>query len=298
MISKKISTNLKYWIAATRPKTLAAGFVPVAVGTAAAYYSSGFEWSISIIALICAILIQITTNFFNEVYDYFRGADTADRKGPQRIVAAGIVSPRQMLIVSIVLLIITFLLGLILVSRGGLPILIIGILSLFFAYAYTGGPYPLAYNGLGDIFVLIFFGIIAVCGTYFVQTLDITAFVFVASLAPGLLSMNILAVNNIRDIETDKPVGKITLAVKLGESKSKVLYMLVNISAFIVPFILFIMLDSVFMLLPLLLLPYSLFICHKLFIMNGKELNILLAATSKLLLLHGILTIIGFVISV
>jgi 1,4-dihydroxy-2-naphthoate octaprenyltransferase len=213
------------------------------------------------------------------------------------MVAAGIVSPRQMLAVSVVLLVITFLLGLILVDRGGLTILIVGIFSLFFAYAYTGGPHPLAYNGLGDIFVLIFFGIIAVCGTYFVQMLEIKLFVFVASLAPGFLSMNILAVNNIRDIETDKPVGKITLAVKLGKNKSKLLYVFINISAFVIPVILYLILNAAYMLLPLLLFPYSLFICNKLFALTDKELNSLLTATSKVLLLHGILTVIGFILS-
>ncbi len=289
--------TFKYWLEATRPKTLPASIVPVAVGSAAAYYYGHFEWYLSIIAIVCAVLIQIITNFLNEVYDFHRGADTEKRTGPLRIVAAGIVSPRRMLIVSLVLIVITFLLGLILVQRAGLPILIVGLLSLLFAYAYTGGPYPLAYNGLGDIFVLIFFGIIAVCGTFYVQTLHLPYFVFMVSLPPGFLSMNILGVNNIRDILTDKPVGKITLAVKLGRKGSSILYLIINILAFFIPLILFFLLNSYWMMLPLLVFPYSLIISKQVFILQGKELNKLLAATSKILFLHGTLTIVGFILS-
>jgi 1,4-dihydroxy-2-naphthoate octaprenyltransferase len=288
---------IKHWIKATRPKTLPASIIPVAIGSAAAYSYGEFHWHLSVIALLCAIFIQIITNYLNEVYDYYRGADTEERKGPQRIVAAGIVSPKKMLFVSIFLIVITFLLGLILVGRGGLPILIIGILSLIFAYAYTGGPFPLAYNGLGDIFVLIFFGIIAVCGTFYVQTLTLTSEVFIASLGPGLLSMNLLGINNIRDIKTDIKAGKITLAVKLGEKKAKTMYFFVNFSAFLVPVALTIMTGSAAMLLPLAVLPYSIIICRKLRIYKDAELNKLLAATGKLLLLHGTLTVLGFVIN-
>lgn len=291
------NAGFKYWMQATRPKTLAAGIMPVAIGSATAYYYGNFDFYLSFIALICAILIQIVTNFLNEVYDFKRGADTEERKGPQRIVAAGIVSARKMFFVSLILIFITFLLGMILVLHAGIPVLIIGALSLLFAYAYTGGPYPLAYNGLGDIFVLIFFGIVAVCGTFYVQTLKLTSYVFVASLAPGFLSMNLLGVNNIRDIQTDKPAQKLTLAVKLGRYRASVLYAVINILAFIVPILLFFMLNSLWMLLPLILLPYSLKITMNVFKYEGKELNKLLAATSIILLGHGLLTILGFILA-
>ena len=194
-------------------------------------------------------------------------------------------------------MVITFLLGLILVYHAGIPVLIIGVLSLLFAYAYTGGPFPLAYNGLGDVFVLIFFGIVAVCGTFYIQTLDFTLYVFVASLAPGFLSMNLLGVNNIRDIETDKPAGKNTLAVILGRQNASFLYAVINILAFIVPVVLAILLNSFWMLLPLLLFPYSVQITKKVFRYKSKELNKLLAATSIILFLHGLLMTVGFVLA-
>jgi 1,4-dihydroxy-2-naphthoate octaprenyltransferase len=294
----KISSNLKYWFAATRPKTLPASVIPVAVGSAAAYYWGYFEWLWSIVALVCALLIQIITNYLNEVYDYYRGADTEERKGPERAVAAGKINPKKMLTVSIVLIVLTFLLGLILVQRAGLPVLIIGILSLLFAYVYTGGPYPLAYNGLGDVFVLVFFGIVAVCGTFYVQTLHLNSAVFVASLAPGFLSMNILGINNIRDIETDRLVGKKTLAVKFGREKTVFLYLIINSAAFLVPVLLTLMTDSLFMLLPLAVLPYSFKIYGKLKKNSGEKLNELLAANGKILVIHGLLTVTGFVLSV
>ncbi len=286
---------IRHWIKATRPKTLPASVIPVAIGSAAALSFGNFKWHLSLIALVCAVLIQIITNYLNEVYDYYRGADTKERKGPQRVVASGVISPKKMLTVSLILIAITFLLGLILVDRAGVPILIIGILSLIFAYAYTGGPYPLAYKGLGDIFVMIFFGIVAVCGTFYVQTLTLTPEVFIASLGPGLLSMNLLGVNNIRDIETDKKAGKNTLAVKLGRKNALIMYYVVNFFAFLVPVCLAIMMNSTAMLLPLAAFPYSIVISKKLSVSNGAELNKLLAATGKLLLFHGTLTVVGFV---
>ena len=243
----------KIWLGTLRVKTLPASIIPVIIGTAMAYYEGIFDKMIFVLTLICALLIQIITNFLNEVYDYRRGADTKERVGPSRAVAKGLIKPKTMLTVVLCLVVLTLWIGLYLVfTGGGFLIFTIGIVSLFFAYAYTGGPYPIAYKGLSDIFVLVFFGIAAVTGTYYLQTHRIIPEIIIASLAPGFLSMNILGVNNIRDIETDRKAGKITLAVRIGEKASKVLYVTINILAFTIPVILYRILNDGYFLLPLL----------------------------------------------
>lgn len=287
----------KIWVDALRPKTLPAGAVPVFIGTAMAYYDGYFNPIIFILTLFCSILIQVITNFVNEIYDYQKGADNQNRIGPRRAVASGLISPLKMKIVSGILVLITFSIGLYLVfTGGGVFILTIGIISLVFAYIYTGGPYPLAYKGISDVFVLIFFGIIAVTGTYYLQTQNLIPEVLIASLAPGFLSMNILGVNNIRDIETDKVVGKITLAVRMGEKPAKIMYVIINLLAFIVPVILYFSLENRYFLMPLLVFPISLIICLNLFKSSGAKLNKILAQTGLVLILYGIANAISFII--
>jgi 1,4-dihydroxy-2-naphthoate polyprenyltransferase len=288
--------DLKYWLAATRPKTLPASIIPVLVGSAIAARDGFFDWFYLSIILVCAILIQIITNFFNEYYDFLKGADTEDRLGPRRAVASGLISPRAMKIASIILLLITFALGMILVAKSGWLILAIGIFSLFFAWGYTGGPMPLAYKGLGDIFVLIFFGIIAVNGTYFVFAGQFSEIALIAGFAPGIFSMNILSVNNIRDIETDVKAGKITMAVRLGAKTSKLIFVILNLLAFSVSIVLYVFLDDYLLLFPLAALPLSLVIIKNLYSKSGKELNAVLAQTGMLLMVHGILMVLGFVV--
>ena len=169
-----IPSSLQAWMLAIRPKTLPAGAVPVILGSALAATAGRFRMFPALVALICALGIQVATNFINEIYDFRKGADTAERLGPTRTVAAGIISEKTMIQVSVVLLGTVFLLGLYLVYTAGWPILLIGMLSLLFAWAYTGGPYPIAYSGLGDVFVFIFFGLVAVAGTYYVQALSLS----------------------------------------------------------------------------------------------------------------------------
>lgn len=287
----------KIWVDALRPKTLPAGAVPVFIGTAMAYYDGYFNPIIFILTLLCSILIQVITNFVNEIYDYQKGADNQNRIGPRRAVASGLISPLKMKIVSGILVLITFSIGLYLVfTGGGVFILTIGIISLVFAYIYTGGPYPLAYKGISDVFVLIFFGIIAVTGTYYLQTQNLIPEVLIASFAPGFLSMNILGVNNIRDIETDKVVGKITLAVRMGEKPAKIMYVIINLFAFIVPVILYFSLENRYFLMPLLVFPISLIICLNLFKSSGAKLNKILAQTGLVLILYGIANALSFII--
>jgi 1,4-dihydroxy-2-naphthoate octaprenyltransferase len=287
--------NLKYWLLATRPKTLPASIIPVLVGSAIAARDGYFDWFYLSIIIVCALLIQIITNFFNEYYDYLKGADTDDRLGPRRAVASGLISPKSMKIASIALLMITFALGMILVAQAGWLILAIGIFSLFFSWSYTGGPMPLAYKGLGDIFVLIFFGIIAVNGTYFVYSGNFSEVAFIAGFAPGIFSMNILSVNNIRDIETDVKVGKITMAVRLGERISKLIFVILNIGAFVVSLLLYLKLGQAILLFPLAAFPLSIIIIKNLYTKKGKELNSVLAQTGLLLMIHGILMVVSFI---
>lgn len=282
-------SKFKIWLEATRPKTLAASFVPVLIGTVMAAYEGYFNLVVFCLTSICALLIQIITNFVNEVYDFKKGVDNPNRLGPQRAVASGLIQSETMIKVTWAIFFIAFILGMILVFMGGgIVIFIAGVLSLAFAFFYTGGPFPLAYRGISDIFVLIFFGIVAVTGTYYLQTQRITLEIFIASFAPGFLSMNILGVNNIRDIETDKNAGKITLAVILGERASKILYVIINLLAFLVPIILFLITRNIYFLSPLLVFPISIFICFQLFNSSGKKLNKVLAQTGALLLLYGI----------
>ena len=207
---------MKRWVLAARPATLTAAVVPVAVGTACAHAAGGVEWAPALAALLGAIWIQIGTNFANDVYDAEKGADTEDRLGPTRAVASGLISAAAMRRAMVVAFGLATLCGVYLAWVAGWPILAIGVASILSGIAYTGGPYPLGYNGLGDVFVMIFFGFVAVCGTAFVQRLDVPLVAVVASVPVGALATAILVVNNLRDRETDTVAGKRTLAVRFG----------------------------------------------------------------------------------
>ncbi len=287
---------MKPWIEATRPKTLPASIIPVLIGNAAAFAENKFNPFVMLITMFCALMIQIITNYLNEVYDFKKGADTKDRLGPKRQVASGVISVKMMSIVSIILILITFLTGLYLVDYAGIEILLVGILSLFFAFAYTGGPYPLAYNGLGEIFVFVFFGLVAVCGSYYVQTQNLNLFIVLAAIPAGMLSSNILGVNNIRDIETDKLANKKTLAVKIGKSNAIKLFEFEIASAYAAIVILSILYNNYILLLPLLTIVLSIRLIKNVKTLVGLELNKALAATGKLLLIFGILQCISMII--
>lgn len=287
---------MKPWIEATRPKTLPASIIPVMIGNAAAFAENKFNPIVMLITMFCALMIQIITNYLNEVYDFKKGADTKDRLGPKRQVASGVISAKMMSIVSIILILITFLTGLYLVDYAGIEILIVGILSLFFAFAYTGGPYPLAYNGLGEIFVFVFFGLVAVCGSYYVQTQNLNLFIVLAAIPAGMLSSNILGVNNIRDIETDKLANKKTLAVKIGKSNAIKLFEFEIASAYAAIVILSILYNNYILLLPLLTIFLSIRLIKNVKTLVGLELNKALAATGKLLLIFGLLQCISMII--
>lgn len=190
--------------------------MPVAAGAALAAAMGGFDAPATVLALACAILIQVATNFFNDAIDHARGADTPDRLGPVRVTSAGLLPARRVLTGAWVCLGATVILAAPLVIRGGPAILAIGLASLLCAWLYTGGPFPLAYRGLGEVFVVAFFGIIAVAGTFFVNTLEWSPAAVLAGLQIGLHAAVLLAVNNLRDLETDRAAGKHTLAAVFG----------------------------------------------------------------------------------
>ncbi len=216
MIPATSSTRFSVWLEATRPRTLPAAVAPVVVASALAWRDGSFNAPAAILCLAFALLIQIGTNFANDYYDFIKGADTAARIGPRRAVAAGLIIPATMKRAMIGVFIAAFLTGLPLLTYGGWPLLVIGLASIACGYAYTGGPYPLGYNGLGDVFVFVFFGLVAVGATYFVQTEVLTADVWLIGSGIGALAANILVVNNYRDAETDVSAGKRTLVVRLG----------------------------------------------------------------------------------
>jgi 1,4-dihydroxy-2-naphthoate octaprenyltransferase len=209
---------------AARPRTLPAAAAPVFIGAGVAAFHDAFRAGPAVAALVGALLIQVATNLANDYYDFERGGDTADRVGPTRVTQAGLVSPDAVKRAMILTLLAAFGVGVYLVAVGGWPVAVIGVASLVCAVAYTGGPFPLAYHGLGDLFVFVFFGLVAVGGTVWVQALALPLDALLAGAGIGALNTAILVVNNLRDIPTDRAVGKRTLAVRLGRSGTRVEY--------------------------------------------------------------------------
>lgn len=230
-------TPLQIWLLASRPKTLPAAAAPVIVGTAVALSDGVFRLWPALAALLGALLIQIGTNFANDVFDFKKGADTQERLGPLRVTQAGLLSPKQVMVGMWLVFALAVMVGLYLVYVGGWPIVAIGILSIVSGIAYTGGPFPLGYNGLGDLFVFIFFGLVAVGGTYYVQAGSVGVASIWAAIPIGLLATAILIVNNLRDIETDRQAGKKTLAVRFGVKGAQTEYLLVVALAYLTPLI-------------------------------------------------------------
>ncbi len=227
--------RLRIWLLAARPKTLPAAVAPVVVGTGFAVGHGVFRSLPALAALAGALLIQVATNLANDYYDWKKGSDTAERIGPTRVTQAGLIRPGAVFRGMLVTLALAVAVGVYLVAVGGWPILAVGVLSLVSAVAYTGGPYPLAYHGLGDPFVLLFFGWVAVGGTYWVQALRLPADLLWAGTGVGALATAILVVNNLRDIDTDAAAGKRTLAVRIGRRGTRIEYVLLLLLAASVP---------------------------------------------------------------
>jgi 1,4-dihydroxy-2-naphthoate octaprenyltransferase len=296
-ISTEKISKVDSWILASRTKTLLAAVVPVLVGSALAIYADSFKPIASLFALLCSVLIQIGTNFTNDVYDFLKGTDKKDRSGPRRALASGWLSVNEMKFGVILTYGLAFFLGLYLVYLGGLPILIIGILSIIAGFAYTAGPFPLAYNGLGDIFVFLFFGLVGTTGTYYVQTLEVTPLAFWSSIPVGALITNILVVNNYRDTEEDKLAGKKTLAVLLGKRFTRIQYIFFMIVSYLTTIIVYITFkQKVWVFLPLLTFPISLKLVKMIYTLEGKQLNKTLELTARLSLIYGILFALGILL--
>ena len=211
---------MRVWVEAARPKTLAAALAPVVLGAGLAWAEGGFAGSVTLLTLLSAAAIQIGTNYYNDYADFKKGADTAERKGPPRATAMGWVTPGAMKRAAIVAFTLAVLLGLPLMIRGGWPIAAIGFSGIAFGYLYTATRYSLAYLGIADLFVLAYFGPIAVAGTVYLNTLAWSKEAIWAGFGPGLFAVAILLVNNIRDIETDERSGKRTLVVRIGKQKA------------------------------------------------------------------------------
>jgi 1,4-dihydroxy-2-naphthoate octaprenyltransferase len=212
------------WLLAARIPTLPAAVAPVLVGTAAGARSAPFQVWPFLAALAAALSIQVATNLANDAFDFLRGADTSRRRGPLRVTQSGLLSARQVLTGAYVAIGIACLAGVYLVALRGWPLLVAGALSIASGLAYTGGPWPLGYHGLGEVFVFVFFGVLAVTGSAYVQTGTVSGVALAASVPVGLLVTAILVLNNLRDIETDRAAGKRTLAVRMGPGATRALY--------------------------------------------------------------------------
>lgn len=289
---------VRTWIMASRPKTLPAAIIPVLVGTAVAIAYGQFSPIPALAALIAACLIQIGTNFANDYFDFKKGADTDDRLGPTRVTQAGLIAPEQVKWATALTFATAALIGIYLIVIGGWPILAIGIASILSGIAYTGGPYPLGYNGLGDVFVFIFFGIIAVTGTFYVQALTWSAPALAASIPVGLLATAILVVNNYRDIDTDIVAGKRTLATRIGRPATRAQYWIMLMGAYLTPILQVVVSGNhPWILLPLLSLPLAIVRARSISHKTGRELNALLGQTGQLLMIFGILYAIGITLA-
>ena len=289
---------LKNWIIAIRPNTLPAAIAPVLIGTAMAFGNGAFHWPSAPTALLAALSIQIGTNLANDYFDFKNGADTAQRIGPQRVTQSGLIKPQKVLWGAIFFFLLSALFSAFLIHRAGMCIVIIAAVSILSGILYTAGPRPLGYLGLGDLFVLIFFGPVAVGGTYFVQALDIDWAVIVAGLAPGFLSMAILAINNLRDIDADRKANKRTLAVRLGRSFAMSEYLFCIIAASLIPFAVVLVTDDHQGVALASLVGFFAIPCIKkaLTSTDGQTLNRVLVHTGRLLLIYSVIFSIGWVL--
>jgi len=288
----------RIWWEAARPRTLPLAFAPVAVGTAVAQATDGVRAGPAAAALAGAVLIQIGANLANDVFDAEKGADTVDRLGPPRAVQMGWVSPARMRAAALLVFAAAALVGTYLVAVAGWPIAALGAISILAGLAYTGGPYPLGYHGLGDLAVFLFFGFVAVCGTCYVQTLQLPTLAFVAAVPVGALATAVLVVNNLRDVDTDRRAGKRTLAVRLGRRGARIEYALLLALAYAVPAWLWMTgLAGHAVLLPLATAPLGVGLLRRLRPgSDGPGLNAALAGTARLALVFALLLATGLVL--
>ncbi len=287
---------MRSWFLAARPKTLTAAIIPVVLGVALAWNESGrVLWLYALLALAGALLIQIGTNLINDALDFEKGTDTAERVGPKRVTASGLIHARHVKMAAFGCFALAMAAGVPLLIRGGWPLLAIGLTSIAAGYVYTGGPYPLAYNGLGELFVMVFFGLVAVGGTYYLQVFGYGTDAAIAGIVAGSLANVLLSVNNLRDAEGDAKTGKRTLAVRLGS----------RFAAWEIAFFAFLPLffgiywwkagERLAALLPLLLVPLAIAIAWSARRDRGAALNGTLAKSAALQAAYGLLFTLGLI---
>lgn len=293
-------SNISAWMLAARTRTLPAAIAPVVLGSAMAIADKHFAWLAAAAALMVALLLQIAVNLANDYFDYVKGIDTEDRLGPPRVTQSGLIPARQVKRAMLLTIGISLLPGIYLLIKGGWPVFLIGIACICAALAYSGGPFPLASHGLGDLFVFIFFGLVAVCGTYYVQALHLTRMVMLMGVIEGLMITAILVVNNLRDIHTDRLTGKRTLAVIIGERGSRIEYLLLLGAAYAIPVILWLGSQrSLWLTLPIVSLPPALALMRRVWsASDGVILNQALASTAKLALVYSLLLSAGLILSI
>ncbi len=284
-------SRARAWIHAARVPTLAAALVPVAVGSALAAREHSFRLGPAVAALCGAIFIQIGTNLVNDSGDFHRGADTGVRLGPPRALAMGWLTLSEVRAGIFVCFLLATLAGIYLAATAGWPVIAIGIASIAAGVAYTAGPWPLAYHGLGDIFVFIFFGMVAVCGTYYVEARSLTADAALAAIPVGALATAILVVNNLRDLEGDRAAGKRTVAVRVGRRGARAEYLILLAAAYLTPaFLVAAGRAGAWALLPMITAPLALGEGRRVLGReDGPSLNAALFGTARLHVLFGLL---------
>ncbi|MCX8023995.1 MAG: 1,4-dihydroxy-2-naphthoate polyprenyltransferase [Thermanaerothrix sp.] len=285
------------WILAARPRTLPAAASPVIAATSLAWVEGHFHWGAALAALIGALLLQIGANLANDYFDYQKGADTAERLGPLRVTQAGLLKPSHVLAGTMLVFGLASLIGVYLIVLAGWPVVLIGLASILAALAYTGGPRPYGYSGWGEVAVFLFFGLAAVVGTYYVQARQVSVSAVAASIPIGLLIVNILVVNNLRDIPTDRATGKRTLAVRFGEAWTRREYLALLILTYLVTIV-----ASATDILPLggllalLSLPLAIQVARGVWSNRGRALNRSLAGSAQLVLVFSLLFSLGIVL--
>lgn len=289
---------MKNWLLAIRPKTLPAAVAPVLMGTAMAFGDGIGDVLTALVCLGTALLLQIGTNLANDYYDGMKGADTRERVGPTRVTQAGLIPAGQVKAAFIGVFALAALACVWLVMRGGWPIAVLASLAILSGIFYTAGRYPLGYLGLGDILVFIFFGPVAVAGTYYVQSLELNSAVLFAGAAPGLMSVAILTVNNLRDVESDRKSGKKTLAVRFGRSFALSEYVFCMLGAALVPVFIYMFIQDHLLILicAATSLPAVPVIKTVLTKTEGVSLNAALASTARLLLAYSVVFALGWML--
>jgi 1,4-dihydroxy-2-naphthoate octaprenyltransferase len=291
-------SRLQVWVMAIRPRTLPVSVAPVVVGSSIAAAEGVFRAAPALAALVGALLLQIASNLANDLFDHEKGADTEARIGPDRVMQLGLVSAGALRAAIAGVLVLATGVGLYLASVAGWPVVAIGLCSVLAALAYTGGPWPLGYNGLGDLAVFVFFGLVAVNGSYFVQSGGVSMAAFAASWPVGMLATAILVVNNVRDIETDRVAGKHTLAVRWGREAGRNEYALLVTGAYASLLVPWLALDrSAWVLLPVLTLPLAVRLIRTVQIeTDGPILNRALAGTAQLCLAFSLALALGWLL--